>query len=504
MNKLLLLFLLFFHFAIVAQNQESVYKEIEKSISEGNILFHHIDTSFTSNELVNTTITQEKDINNSENDIYFVNNKYYITITSSGKKTLGTYKFKVLHKIPVIILFGRSGAQDTNYKALVVKQNNNKYKVDWNHNKNYTYTQIRKARKDSLILIDNEIVSDINYHNPNISFDLLNAKIGVTLNGKKIIDNVCDSLKINGGIAAVFNSGQTSLYNLKGKLLCKNIKSFYPYSTIYHQIIDTKNEMYFIDTLGSKYDKPTKQRTIWGNDSDSNTNTTYYAYKNKILKVKHKSFSLSKYTELSRKKLDIFDNSSQSIMTMSMLEDDFKNINQDKKYLKLKEIENLVRKKRIEDLFLLKKVFKADKYREKLSYYLLSDITTTTIQLPKEFKKIRFVNNKTTEISAEDYWYYNGFYKPLKPSYIIVKKKKLFGVWDIKEENTILFNYKNITPKKGTHLLLEKNNLVTYYPYIGLTSKYEYLSNYIEYYARFKYPNGKKGWVSRKGIEYYD
>ena len=123
MNKLLLLFLLFFHLTIVAQDQESVYQEIEKSISEGNILFKNIDTSFTATELVNTTIAQEEDLNNSENDIYFVNNKYYITINTSGKKTLGTYKFKVLHKIPMIILFGRSGEQDTNYKALVVKAN---------------------------------------------------------------------------------------------------------------------------------------------------------------------------------------------------------------------------------------------------------------------------------------------------------------------------------------------------------------------------------------------
>ena len=500
-----MLFLLLFHLTILAQNQESVYKKVEESISEGNILFQNIDTSFTANELINTTIAQEEDLNNSESDIYFVNNKYYITISSSGKKTLGTYKFKVLHKIPVIILFGSSGALDTNYEGLVVKQHTKKYKVDWNHNTNYTYTQIRKAHKDALILIDDEIVSDINYYNPNISFDLLNAKIGVTLNGEKIIDNVCDSLKINGGIAAIYNADQTSLYNLKGKLLCENIKSFYPYSTTYHQVIDAKNKMYFIDTLGAKYDKPTKQRTMWGNDSDPNTSTTYYSYKNKILKVLHKSFSLSKYTELSRKKLDIFNDSTQFIMTMSMLEEDFKSTDQDKKNLKLNEVENLVREKGIEDLFLLKKVFKADKYREKLSYYLLSDITTTTIQLPKEFKKVRFINNKTSEISAEDYWYDIAFYKPLKPNFIIVKKKNAFGVWDIKEEkNSILFNYKNITPKKGTHLFLEKNNLVTYYPYIGLTPKYEYLSDYIEYYTRFKYPNGKKGWVSRKGIEYYD
>ncbi|MEP0213913.1 MAG: hypothetical protein ABJD66_11895 [Cellulophaga sp.] len=504
MNKLPLFFLLFFHLAIVAQDQESVYQKIEKHIFKDNILFRNVDTSFTANELINSTITQQG-ASNSKSDIYFVNNKYYITINASGKKTLGTYKFKVLHKIPMIILFGRSGEQDTNYKALVVKQNNNKYKVDWNYYKNYTYTQTRKAYRDSLILIDNEIVNDINYYNPNISFDVLNSKIGVTLNGKKIIDNVCDSLKIYGSMAAVFKSDQTSLYNLKGKLLCKNIKSFYPYSTIYHQVIDAKNEMYFIDSLGATYDKPVKQRTMWGNDSDPNTSTTYYTFKNKILKVRHKSFSLTKYTELSRKKLDIFNDSTQSIMTMSMLEYDVKSINQDKKYLKLNEIENLARDKELEDLFLLKKIFKADKYREKLSYYLLSDITTTTIQLPKEFKKVRFVNNNTTEISAEDYWYYNGFYKPLKPSYIVVKKKKSFGVWDIKEEeNSILFNYNNITPKKGTHLLLEKNNLVTYYPYIGLTPKYEYLSDYIENYARFKYPNGKKGWVSREGIEYCD
>ena len=500
MNKISLLFLLLLHVTVLAQHQESVYQEVEELISEEHNLFKNIDTKFTSRELIRNIIAEEYEGKWPEERIYFVNNKYYLKIDPSGKKVLGTYKFKVLKNIPLIILLGENGERDTNYEGLVVKKDNQKYGVVWNHSDNYIYKVIEHDDRNILFSVDDEIVEEYNFNNHDISFDILNAKIGVKLKGEKIIDNVCDSLKIYGNIATIFSSGKTSIYNLNGKLLCENAKAVYQYSSIFHQIIDSKNKMCFIDTLGNKYDKPTKYRTIWGNDSDAYRTVTYYSHKNKILKIAHKSYNLNRYKEPLN--LEELYNSNHMLY---LLQKDILIFDKSKKVLNKDDIENIVREKNFEELFFLKKVFKDEKYIKKISYYLLSDFTNSIINLPKGFKKVRFVNNSTSEISAEDYWYYIGFYKSLKNSYIIAKKSGKFGVWDLEEEKCIIsFDYKNIEPKKGTHLLLKKNDLTTYYPNIGLLPKYKYLSDYIEYYARFEYPNGKKGWVDRKGIEYFD
>jgi len=500
MNKLLLLFLFFLHFTSLAQDNNSVYQKIEDLISEEADIFKNIDTKFISNTLIGHRIVQENDKGDIADDVYFVNDKYYLTIDHSGKKTLGTYIFKVVKNIPLIVLLDRYGADSDNYKGLIFKQNNQKFNVNWNDDINHTYKAFKQDKTDEKIVIDGQIIKELNFYNPDISFDIVNAKIGINLNGKKIIDNVCDSLKIDGTIATVFNSGKNSIYNLNGKLLEDNLKASYPYSTIYHQVIDSENNMFFIDTLGHKSSKPVKYRSRWGNDSDPNSTVTYYSYKNRILKNRHQSYSLNRYKEATN--LDEY--SSLNYM-LFLLQEDSKSFDEDKKRVTTDALEEIVRKKHVEELFFLKKIFKEKEYVQEISYYLLSDCTNDIITLPKRLKKVRFINNSTSKISAEDYWYYIGFYKPLEPSYIIAKKANKFGVWDLKEEKTIIpFDYNTIEPKKGTYLLLEKNNLVTYYPNIGLIPKYKYLSDYKEYFARFEYPDGKKGWVNRKGIEYYD
>lgn len=95
-------------------------------------------------------------------------------------------------------------------------------------------------------------------------------------------------------------------------------------------------------------------------------------------------------------------------------------------------------------------------------------------------------------------------FNPLKIQYIISKQGDKYGVWDFKERKIILpFEYKKIISYQN-YLNLEKNGLYTYYPNIGMEPKYKKLEPYIGNFARFETPNGKKGWVDRKGKEYFD
>ncbi|MCW3160530.1 hypothetical protein [Chryseobacterium oryctis] len=95
-------------------------------------------------------------------------------------------------------------------------------------------------------------------------------------------------------------------------------------------------------------------------------------------------------------------------------------------------------------------------------------------------------------------------FSPLKVSYIISKLKNKYGVWDFKEQKEIIpFYYKKIIPYQN-YLYLEKDGLSTLYPNIGIEPKYKKLEPYTGAFARFETPNGKKGWVDRKGREYFD
>lgn len=162
---------------------------------------------------------------------------------------------------------------------------------------------------------------------------------------------------------------------------------------------------------------------------------------------------------------------------------------------------------------------KIEKYfikKNRVFYYSMQEPKPATISngfdkdLLENTKEQIFLNNSKKLVIES---YYNSgdidfsedsYYEPLKVSYIILKKSKKYGVWDFKEEKIILpFEYNKIISYQ-TYLLLEKNGLVTFYPNIGTEPKYKKLEPYIEYFARFETPDGKKGWVDRKGKEYFD
>lgn len=87
---------------------------------------------------------------------------------------------------------------------------------------------------------------------------------------------------------------------------------------------------------------------------------------------------------------------------------------------------------------------------------------------------------------------------------MILKEDKKYGVWSLLEEKYILSLEFDKIQNFTSYLSLEKNGLSTFYPNIGTEPKYQKLEPYIEYFARFETPNGKKGWVDRKGKEYFD
>ncbi|RZJ51730.1 MAG: hypothetical protein EOO44_13965 [Flavobacterium sp.] len=140
-------------------------------------------------------------------------------------------------------------------------------------------------------------------------------------------------------------------------------------------------------------------------------------------------------------------------------------------------------------------------------------------EIIKNGKDARFVNNeKSLQISS--FYNHNSIddfeeipypayteetlYTPLKHTYIILKVNKKYGVWDFeKRKEIITFQYKRIIPYQN-YLSLEKDGLSTFYPNIGIEPKYKKLEPYTGAFARFETPDGKKGWVDRKGKEYFD
>lgn len=74
---------------------------------------------------------------------------------------------------------------------------------------------------------------------------------------------------------------------------------------------------------------------------------------------------------------------------------------------------------------------------------------------------------------------------------------------NIEINNLLPKNLDSIVPLNQDLFKISKNNLFTYYPLVE-EIKYKKLENFIENFARFELPNGKKGWLSKDGKEYYD
>lgn len=122
---------------------------------------------------------------------------------------------------------------------------------------------------------------------------------------------------------------------------------------------------------------------------------------------------------------------------------------------------------------------------------------------PERASFYKLINNKK-KIEFERGWYTGDIWGHLDPDFVIVKGNHQYGLWSLLEQVYILplefDKIRNFT----SYLYLKKGNLATFYPNIGKVPKYKKLTQYQEFFARFETPDGKKGWVDRKGKEYFD
>lgn len=155
-----------------------------------------------------------------------------------------------------------------------------------------------------------------------------------------------------------------------------------------------------------------------------------------------------------------------------------------------------------------KEYFGKENYPREFNYKIIKDGKDTRfVNNEKNLMILSFYNSHISDYfektSSPDYTE-ETLYKPLKHTYIILKLNGKYGVWDFKEQKEIIpFHYKKIIPYQN-YLYLEKDGLSTFYPNIGTDPRYKKLGPYLGAFARFETPDGKIGWVDRKGKEYFD
>lgn len=115
----------------------------------------------------------------------------------------------------------------------------------------------------------------------------------------------------------------------------------------------------------------------------------------------------------------------------------------------------------------------------------------------------RLMNNKR-KISFERGWPKGGRWGELDSDFVLVKGNGKHGLWSLNTREYVLpLEYDGIK-HFISYLYLKKNGLMTFYPNIGKKPKYKKLTPYQDFFARFETPDDKKGWVDRKGKEYFD
>jgi len=150
--------------------------------------------------------------------------------------------------------------------------------------------------------------------------------------------------------------------------------------------------------------------------------------------------------------------------------------------------------------------------------------------LDEKYDNLLFFNGQN-KFSFDD----NDELKFQKPNILVFEKNKQFGIIKIEMplldcrqdslskynryiydygKKKIVFEHQNITPeiivskldsiiffsKYDYPVKIYKNGLCTYFP-ISKDPKYASIQDFNGYFARFRFSNGKEGWLSRDGVE---
>lgn len=292
-------------------------------------------------------------------------------------------------------------------------------------------------------------------------------KYGGLENNKIVIPPKYDSIKIYKPtdkkyfheFFQAYHNKYIDVYSVKGEIVYQKLRVINIQDHWYHenfQVIDSFNQTYFIDSLGNKMSKSEiksnfsneTENTIYDDDGCSEILNYYSITSKDIIKKEIINYSIAKKN---------------------------KNSNHiSYEYFKAPKNSNFT------------KFVKNNKISISVCDYINQVIDHPSIEFKRKYKL-------STSIDI-----------PFNSFLVIVEKKNKFGIWNLKTKNLKLPIVYDEIQVYDRNLILTRKNLYTSYPNTGAEPKYKKLEPYIEYFARFETVDGKKGWVDRKGKEYFD
>ena len=299
----------------------------------------------------------------------------------------------------------------------------------------------------------------------------VNGKYGLyTLFGQEVIPAIYDSIQINrdGHLVIAYNKGNVSLLDYYNNVVKDSLKA-----AVYcgkYQVIDKNNRMYYLGMNGSEI-----ENFYFGGIS-----------------VDDILYPITPGSRILPKKKGVRESACWVKFEY--------NWNLDGEWWgeDRKELEKQKRKMTVEQLAY--DIFEYNLF-EIISKEVYEEYDVEVCPIPKRYKDMRLANN-------EQEFPYSGDYEELPVSWIIARKGRKFGMFDVHNTNKSIlpFKYNSIIGERQgrLHILrLELNGLQCYYP-ISSTPCYVKLEKFNLNFARFQLPNGQKGWLGLNGKEYFD
>ena len=280
-----------------------------------------------------------------------------------------------------------------------------------------------------------------------------------TLTRKKVIPAVYDSIQTDEMYVRAFRGKKTVIFDYMGNVVKKNIKRAYPFLYRY-QVLDDKNQVYWMDRDGNAHDKYTY--------SLMSVDDMLYPLPDVILNPSPKEDRSTDYYLVRFKLMNSFEERDKH----------------EEKYHR--------------DMKLMDMMYKSG----------VSMMLSGNRYLPYGFEiyEVSSKYKKGVLINGEEELSLSGDYKSLNEYWIIAKFKGKYGVINAKSPDTpvLPFIYDKIEPHT-TYLTLYKKGMVCHYP-ISDTPRYKELAplHLREHYTRFTLPDGKKGWLLKNGEEFLD